>query len=134
MYVIRDKSSYWTPRADSRTRCAPQYAGVPNPLRVLNSGTSGLEEVSAVISCLVMVCCCYSSIVIAGRGSHIPSRIKLFLLRGPHFHTFWLIFRIFYIILSICVQNHNLERFFPILYDFWSSREDFGWFLELFCR
>ena len=27
MYVIRHKSSLWTPRADSRTRCAPQCAG-----------------------------------------------------------------------------------------------------------
>ena len=64
------------------TRClasrrgASQYAGVPNLLRVLNSNISVLEEVSALTSCLVIVCSCYSSIVIAGGGSRIPPRIK----------------------------------------------------------
>ena len=31
MHIIRDQSSLWTPRADSRTRCAPQCAGVLPP-------------------------------------------------------------------------------------------------------
>ena len=111
-----------------------QYAGVPNPMSVLDLGTSVLEEVSAVISCLVMVCSCYSSIIIAGRGSRIPPRIKFFLLWGPNFHTFWLIFHTFYIILSLCVQNRNLERFFIFFIDFQSFRKVLGWFWELFCR
>ena len=66
------------PRCLASRRGASQYAGIPNPISVLNVPTSGLEEVSAVISCLVMVCSCYSSIVIAGRGSRIPLRANCF--------------------------------------------------------
>ena len=64
------------PRCLASHRGASQYAGVPNPRSVLDLVTSGFEEVSAVISCFVIVCSCYSSIVIAGRGSRIPPRIK----------------------------------------------------------
>ena len=41
-----------------------------------------------------MVCSCYSSIMIAGRGSRIPPRSRFFLLWGAHFQTFSLIFRL----------------------------------------
>ena len=72
--ILRRATTQFLNRTPALIREASQYAGVPNPIRVLDVQTSSLEEVSAVISCLVMVCSCYSSIVIAGRGSRIPPR------------------------------------------------------------
>ena len=128
MHVIRDQSSLWTPRADSRTRCAPQYAGVPNPISVLNVQTSGFEEVSAVINCLVMVCSCYSSIIIAGRGSRIPPRTYCFCSGGLFSDHFFVFFHTFYIILSILFQIAIRNNFLLFFIDFWSFRKDFWWF------
>ena len=123
------------PRCLASRRGASQYAGVPNPIRVLNLRASCLEEVSAVISCLVMVCSCYSSIVIAGRGSRIPPRKGLFLLWGSIFGSFFVFFHTFYIILPIFVSNRNSKQFFTIFHRFSELQEGFlVFFVSVFSR
>ena len=95
--------AFSTPHSDKGTPALPRFA----PRSVTIRGGSQphervewellqvLEEVFALTSCLVMVCSCYSSIVIAGRGSRIPSRKGLFLLRGAIFTPFGSFFILF---------------------------------------
>ena len=49
-----------------------QSAGVPEPIRVLNSYTNGVFVVRAPMDSLVMFHSCQSSIRSLGRGSRIP--------------------------------------------------------------